>query len=66
MLVDKLGLAGALSLGYKDFKLRYENDGFPFGYGNIGDNNDRYRTAAAHLSYKEYGIGFNPAGPQRL
>ncbi len=53
---------GGLSLGYRDWNLRYENDGAPFNYlGGIlvGKDSDRYRTAAMILSYKDYSIGFN-------
>jgi len=52
---------GGLSLGKGDFNIRYENDGFPFGYRilPLGDGNDSYRTAALNLSYNDYSIGFN-------
>ena len=41
-----------------DFKLRYENDGAPFG-STLGDGGDRFRTAALQLSVGDFSAGFN-------
>ncbi len=48
---------GGLEFKYKDFSVRYENDGAPFNYWS-GDGGDRYRTAAVQLSYLDYTAGF--------
>ncbi|WP_281988351.1 polymorphic toxin type 23 domain-containing protein [Aquimarina aggregata] len=56
-----------INIGHGDFNLRYENDGSPFdrlnklGLGKplVGEDSDRYRTAAMSLSYKDYSVGFN-------
>lgn len=54
---------GGLMIRHGDFSFRYENDGMPFslkkGFPYLGDGNDSYRTASAHLGYKQFGIGFN-------
>jgi len=50
---------GSFSLGHGDFNATYQNDGWPFHYVRAGDGEDRYRTAAGRISYKNYGIGFN-------
>lgn len=58
---------GGLMIRHGDFSFRYENDGWPFdkrltgfGFKRVwGDGNDSYRTAALHVGYRQYGIGFN-------
>jgi len=50
--------SGILSIKSGDFGMTYENDGAPFG-GWVGDNHDRYRTAALNLSIGNYSIGAN-------
>jgi hypothetical protein len=42
-----------------DFGFNYENDGNPFGFMGLGDNGDRYRTAALGLSIKDFKLGVN-------
>ncbi len=42
-----------------DFMASYENDGFPFSSWYLADGGDKYRTAAASVRYKNFGIGFN-------
>ncbi len=48
---------GGASLAIGDFKVRYENDWF-FGLPT-GDGGDRYRTAAAQISYGDFFVGVN-------
>lgn len=52
---------GGLKLTSGDFSASYENDGYPFDLTRVmaGQDNDRHRTAAASVRYKEFGIGFN-------
>ncbi len=52
----------ALGIRQGDFGIRYENDGAPFnrlGTALVGDDSDRFRTAAMSFSYKKYSVGFN-------
>jgi RHS repeat-associated protein len=49
---------GRLSIMSGEFSFSYENDGFPFSFG-LADGGDKMRTAAAHVGYKNFGIGFN-------
>jgi hypothetical protein len=44
---------GGLRLGYKDFEVRYENDGVPFSNW-AGDGGDGYRTAAVKIGYGDF------------
>lgn len=58
---------GGLMIRQGDFSARYENDGWPFdkrlfglGFKRVlGDGNDSNRTAALHVGYQQFGIGFN-------
>ncbi len=54
---------GILSLGSGDFSMTYENDGSPFAKGpkwsHLGDNNDRWRTAAMTINIGDFHAGFN-------
>lgn len=47
---------GVIGLHFGDFRAMYENDG---SIGKLGDDGDRYRSAALNLSYKDYSVGFN-------
>ena len=49
---------GIASYRYKDFRFSYENDGAPFN-NTLGDGNDRYRTAAASIEYKDLSVDMN-------
>lgn len=49
---------GIIGFGSGDFSLSYENDGAPFGH-TLGDNHDRFRTAAVNLTIGEFSAGFN-------
>jgi len=51
-------MTGAMGFRYKDFGFRYENDGFPFT-GLLGDGGDRYRTAAAQVSWGDFSLNMN-------
>lgn len=50
-------------MGSGDFSLTYENDGSPFAKGpkwsHLGDNNDRFRTAAMTINVGDFHAGFN-------
>ncbi|WP_417430975.1 polymorphic toxin type 23 domain-containing protein [Halpernia sp.] len=54
---------GIIGLGSGDFSLTYENDGSPFASGpsgtHLGDNNDRWRTAAMTVNIGDFHAGFN-------
>ena len=50
---------GIIRLASGDFSLTYENDGSPFGGLGLGDNNDRWRTAAMTISIGNFHAGFN-------
>jgi hypothetical protein len=54
---------GIIRLGSGDFSLTYENDGSPFAKGpkwsHLGDNNDRWRTAAMTINVGDFHAGFN-------
>lgn len=50
---------GILSLKFGKFTAAYENDGYPFPMLKLGDNGDRYRTAAVRLGYNDISAGFN-------
>ncbi len=50
---------GLLEIHSGDFMASYENDGFPFSDWYLADGGDKYRTAAASVRYKNFGIGFN-------
>jgi RHS repeat-associated protein len=52
---QSVGMAYA---GVGDFKIRYEND-WMGDKSPIGDKGDKYRTAAATISYKEISMGMN-------
>lgn len=47
---------GAISLRHKDVSFTYQND---FMFGLPADGGDRYRTAAAQLSWRDYSAGVN-------
>ena len=61
---------GILGLGSGDFSLTYENDGSPFAKGpsgtHLGDNNDRWRTAAMTINVGDFHAGFNLFTGERL
>jgi hypothetical protein len=50
---------GRLSIYSGEFSFSYENDGWPFTKTRLGDGRDGMRTAALHVGYKNFGIGFN-------
>lgn len=55
---------GMIGVRAGDFRMTYENDGAPFApkkwsEGILGDNNDRWRTAAMIISIKDLQVGFN-------
>ena len=54
---------GIISLGSRNFSLTYENDGSPFDKkipkDVLADGNDRWRTAAMTINYKDFHAGFN-------
>ncbi len=47
---------GSIHYRHNDFSFSYQNDWF---FGLPADGGDRYRTAAARLSWKEFSIGTN-------
>ncbi len=51
---QQTGVAGFRS---GDWNVTYENDGAPFS-GSLGDGEDRRRTAAMKLGYKDFSLGF--------
>src|SRR5690606_333355 len=61
---------GIIGLGSGDFSLTYENDGSPFAKGpkwsHLGDNHDRYRTAAMTINVGDFHAGFNLFTRERL
>ncbi|WP_317167118.1 polymorphic toxin type 23 domain-containing protein [Chryseobacterium indologenes] len=54
---------GIIRLASGDFSMTYENDGSPFAKGpkwsHLGDNNDRWRTAAMTINVGDFHAGFN-------
>ncbi|MDQ1805749.1 polymorphic toxin type 23 domain-containing protein, partial [Chryseobacterium sp. CKR4-1] len=54
---------GIIRLASGDFSMTYENDGSPFAKGpkwsHLGDNNDRWRTAAMTINVGDFTAGFN-------
>ena len=50
---------GMVNLRSGNFGLTYENDGFPFGYIGLGDNNDSYRTAAFSIQMGDFSVNTN-------
>jgi hypothetical protein len=59
---DKSQRVGGLGIRSGDFGFRYENDGAPlydWFKGLLNDNGDRYRTAAAQISYKDVDLRMN-------
>jgi len=54
---------GIIRVGSGDFSLTYENDGSPFAKGpkwsHLGDNHDRWRTAAMTINVGDFHAGFN-------
>ena len=48
---------GRLELGYKDYSMSYENDGYPFDKIGFGGGSDDHRTAAVTLGHQDYAIG---------
>lgn len=47
---------GAIGFKSGNFAIQYENDG---SIGKLGDNGDRYRTAALNISIGDFHAGFN-------
>jgi hypothetical protein len=50
---------GVVSFRSGDFSMTYENDGNPFGGIGLGDNHDRWRTAAMTFNIGDFHAGFN-------
>ncbi|MCU7542211.1 polymorphic toxin type 23 domain-containing protein, partial [Riemerella anatipestifer] len=61
---------GIIGFRHGDFRMTYENDGSPFAKGIpervLGDNHDRFRTAAMTIGIGSFQAGFNLFTGERL